>query len=120
MRYFGAEGLRARLKHHCDLATTLAGWVDSDPDFTRVAPVPFSVVCFRATPRGLSGDAAAMDALNARMLERVNKSGDVFLSHTKLDGRYVIRLAIGHLKTEEKHVRRAWDLLRDALRVELS
>jgi aromatic-L-amino-acid decarboxylase len=119
MRYFGAEGLRARLKHHCDLATTLAGWVDADQDFTRVAPVPFSVVCFRATPRGFSDDPAAVDALNERMLERVNKSGEVFLSHTKLDGRYVIRLAIGHLKTEERHVRRAWDLLGEACRLEL-
>jgi aromatic-L-amino-acid decarboxylase len=120
MRYFGAEGLQARLRHHCDLATLLAGWIDADPDFTRVAPVPFSVVCFRATPRALAGDAPAFDALNERMLERVNKSGEVFLSHTKLDGRYVIRLAIGHLKTEEKHVRRAWELLQEACRLELA
>jgi aromatic-L-amino-acid decarboxylase len=114
LRYFGAEGLRARLKFHCELAQQFAGWVDADPDFTRVAPVPFSVVCFRATPRAFTGEAAALDALNERILERVNRSGDVFLSHTKLDGRYVIRLAIGHLKTEERHVGRAWELLRAA------
>jgi aromatic-L-amino-acid decarboxylase len=114
LRYFGADGIRARLKHHCDLASTFAGWVDQDPDFTRVAPVPFSVVCFRATPKTLAHDDVATDALNERILERVNKSGEVFISHTKLDGRYVIRLAIGHLKTEEKHVRRAWELVREA------
>jgi len=118
LRYFGADGLRARLKHHCDLAQLFAGWVDADPDFTRVAPVPFSVVCFRATPAGFAGDAAAVDRLNERILERVNRSGDVFLSHTKLNGQHVIRLAIGHIRTEERHVRRAWELLRESCRLE--
>jgi aromatic-L-amino-acid decarboxylase len=118
LRYFGAEGLRARLKHHCDLAQQFAGWVDADPDFTRVAPVPFSVVCFRATPRGFEADGAALDWLNERIMERVNRSGEAFLSHTKLNGQYVIRLAIGHLKTEERHVRRAWDLLCESCRLE--
>jgi aromatic-L-amino-acid decarboxylase len=118
LRYFGAEGIRARLQHHCDLAKRFADWVDADPDFTRVSPVPFSVVCFRATPRHLTGDAAALDALNERILDRVNRSGEVFLSHTKLNGEYVIRLAIGHLKTEERHVGRAWDLLREGCRLE--
>ena len=120
LRYFGAEGIRARLRHHCDLAARFAGWVDADPDFARVAPVPFSVVCFRAAPRHLAGDAAALDALNERVLDRVNRSGEVFLSHTKLNGGYVIRLAIGHLKTEERHVRRAWDLVRESSRLELA
>ena len=118
LRYFGAEGLRARLKFHCDLAQQFAGWVDADPDFTRVAPVPFSVVCFRATPGTFAGDAVAVDRLNERIMERVNRSGEVFLSHTKLNGQYVIRLAIGHLKTEERHVRRAWELLRESCRLE--
>jgi aromatic-L-amino-acid decarboxylase len=120
LRYFGAEGIRARLQHHCDLATRFAGWVDADPDFTRVSPVPFSVVCFRATPRHLTGDAAALDALNERLLDRINRSGEVFLSHTRLNGEYVIRLAIGHLKTEDRHVARAWDLVREACRLEIA
>ena len=77
----------------------------------RMAPVPFSVVCFRATPDRLRGDEAALDALNARVLERINKSGDVFLSHTKLNGKYVLRLAIGNGRTTEADVRRAWDVL---------
>lgn len=120
LRYFGAEGIRARLQHHCDLAKQFAGWVDADPDFTRVSPVPFSVVCFRATPRHLTGGSPALDALNERILDRVNRSGEVFLSHTKLNGEYVIRLAIGHLKTEERHVGRAWDLLRESCRREVA
>jgi len=120
LRYFGAEGIRARLRHHCDLAKRFADWVDADPDFARVSPVPFSVVCFRATPRHLIGDRAALDVFNERLLERINRSGEVFLSHTKLNGEYVIRLAIGHLRTEERHVARAWDLLREGCRLEIA
>ena len=118
LRYFGAEGIRARLSEHVRLAQTFGAWVDADPDFARVAPIPYSVVCFRATPRGFRGDAAAHDALNARILERVNRSGDVFLSHTKLNDQLVMRLAVGNLRTEERHVRRAWELLQQSLNLE--
>jgi len=104
LRYFGAEGVRDRLREHCRLATLFASWVDADDRWERVAPVPFSVVCFRAR-----GD----DALNHRIIEHVNKSGDVFISHTSLGGRIVIRLAVGNLRTEERHLRRAWELLRE-------
>ena len=64
--------------------------------------MPFSVVCFRAN---------GSDELNERLLDRVNASGEVFLSHTRLDGRYVLRLAIGNLRTTEAHVARAWALI---------
>jgi aromatic-L-amino-acid decarboxylase len=104
LRYFGAEGVRDRLREHCRLAQLFASWVDADAAWERVAPVPFSVVCFRAL-----GD----DALNHRIIEHVNKSGDVFISHTSLNGQIVIRLAIGNLRTEERHLRRAWELLRE-------
>ena len=102
MRDFGAEGMRAVYREHLRLARLFASWVDADPRFERVAPVPFSVVCFRL--RGA-------DALNEQLMERVNASGEIYLSHTKLDGRFVIRLAIGHYRTSEKHVARAWELL---------
>jgi aromatic-L-amino-acid decarboxylase len=112
LRHFGAEGIRARLAEHMRLARLFASWVDADPAFERVADVPFSVVCFRyAPPRVSEGDR---DALNEHLLERVNASGEVFLSHTKLDGRYVLRLAVGHIRTSESHVARAWELLRTA------
>jgi aromatic-L-amino-acid decarboxylase len=105
MRDFGAEGLRAVYREHVRLARLFASWVDTDPRFERVAPVPLSVVCFR-----LRGD----DAINERLMERVNASGEVYLSHTRLDGRFVIRLAIGHYRTEQRHVERAWALLQEA------
>jgi aromatic-L-amino-acid decarboxylase len=117
LRYFGADGIRARLAEHVRLAQAFAERVDADPDFERIAPVPFSVVCFRARPRGVAGES--LDQLNERILDRVNRSGEVFLSHTRLGGRYVIRLAVGNLRTEERHVLRAWDLLRESLTEEL-
>jgi aromatic-L-amino-acid decarboxylase len=110
LRYFGAEGIRDRLSEHMRLARLFAGWVDADPDFERLAPVPFSVVCFRAKPRGKAWSEAGLEALNQRVLDAMNASGDVFLSHTKLNGRFTLRLAIGNLRTEQRHVARAWEL----------
>jgi aromatic-L-amino-acid/L-tryptophan decarboxylase len=111
LRHFGAQGLRARLAEHMRLARLFADWVDASDEFERVAPVPFSVVCFRAAPPSLRGDEAALDDLNSRLIEHINKGGEFFLSHTRLENRYVIRLAIGNLHTTEEHVRRAWSTL---------
>jgi aromatic-L-amino-acid decarboxylase len=86
------------------LARLFAEWVDASDRYERVAPVPFSVVCFR-----LRGQAS--DDEHQRILDAINQSGEIFLSHTKLDGRFVLRLAIGNLKTTERHVARAWELL---------
>ncbi len=102
LRHFGAEGLRARLAEHIRLARLFAEWVTNHPDFEVMAPVPFSVVCFRAS---------GSDALNEELLQRINASGEVFLSHTRLDDRYVLRLAVGNLRTTEAHVARAWTLI---------
>ena len=116
-RHFGADGLRARLAEHMRLARLFAGWIDDAPGFERLAPVPFSVVCFRAVPPELAGNEPALDQFNERLLDALNRSGEVFLSHTRLNGRYVIRLAIGNLHTTEFHVARAWELIRQHGRV---
>jgi aromatic-L-amino-acid decarboxylase len=113
LRHFGAEGLRARLAEHIRLAHLFADWVRNDPEFELLAPVPFSVVCFRATPRGVPFEE--LDALNEDLLNRLNASGQVFLSHTRLQGVFTLRLAIGHIRTEELHVRLAWDLMKQLL-----
>jgi len=102
LRHFGAAGIRERLAEHIRLARLFARWVDESDEFERTAPVPFSVVCFRAR---------ATDEFNAALLERLNTSGEVFLSHTKLTDRYTLRLAIGNLHTTERHVARAWQLI---------
>ena len=112
IRAFGAEGLASRVRAHCELAREFASWVTAQPSWRVVAPVPLSLVCFRHAPAGVSDVEA--DARNERILQRVNASGRVFLSHTKLDGRYVLRLAIGNIRTERRHVEEAWTLLRQA------
>ena len=104
LRHFGAEGLRVRLAEHMRLARLFAEWVDGSDRYERVAPVPFSVVCFR-----LRGEQS--DEEHQRILDTINQSGEIFLSHTKLEGRFVLRLAIGNEKTTERHVARAWELL---------
>ena len=115
LRYFGAAGIRSRLTEHMRLAQLFSGWVDDSDDFERLAPVPLSVVCFRARPATLAWTDTQLDALNARILDAVNASGEVFLSHTQLDGRFALRLAVGHIRTAEHHVRRAWELLNEAM-----
>src|SRR5262249_37775084 len=113
MRYFGAAGLRARIAEHIRLAGLFAARVDADPNFERLPPTHLSLVCFRAAPAALRSDPRALDDLNTALLDRVNRSGEVFLSHTKLNGRLALRLAIGHLRTSEAHIARAWQLLRE-------
>ncbi|HEY3550758.1 MAG TPA: aminotransferase class V-fold PLP-dependent enzyme [Gaiellaceae bacterium] len=102
LRCYGAEGLRAILREHIRLAGLFAGWVEESPDWELVAPRRFSLVVFRRD---------GSDEDNQRLVERVNASGEIFVTHTKLDGRYVLRLAIGNARTTEDDVRRAWDVL---------
>jgi aromatic-L-amino-acid decarboxylase len=118
LRWFGVEGLRRRIRHHLAMAAEFAAWVDADPDWERLAPVPFGTVCFRYRPSSLAGREddpdvhARLDDLNTRLLDAVNRTGEVFLSHTRLADRFTIRVAIGNLRTERRHVERAWELLR--------
>ncbi|HZT43351.1 MAG TPA: pyridoxal-dependent decarboxylase [Chthonomonadaceae bacterium] len=114
LRYFGHEGLAAMLRHHIHLAHQFADQIDNSPDFERMALAPLSVVCFRAHPKGMN-DEAQLEELNTDLLRAVNASGEVYLSHTRIAGQYVLRLAIGNIHTEEKHVRRAWELLNQQL-----
>ncbi|HKT79651.1 MAG TPA: pyridoxal-dependent decarboxylase [Vicinamibacterales bacterium] len=110
LRTYGVEGLRSHLNRHVALARAFAGWVDAHPEFERLAPVPFSVVCFRWRPVHKDAD---LDALNEKLLSELNETGEVFLSHTRINGCYALRLAVGHIRTEETHVRRAWNLILD-------
>ena len=112
IRYFGWEGLAARIREHVRLAQQFATWVDADPDFERMAPTPLSTVCFRARPRSLAASEADLDRFNEALLEAINATGACFLSHTRVRGRFTLRLAIGNLRTGERHVRRAWDVVR--------
>jgi aromatic-L-amino-acid decarboxylase len=123
LRWFGLEGLRRRIRHHLEQAAELSSRVDADRDFERLAPAPFSTVCLRYAPPALPGESpenreTRLDDLNARLLDAVNRTGEVFLSHTRLHGRFAIRVAIGQIRTEDRHVARAWELLgREAARI---
>jgi aromatic-L-amino-acid/L-tryptophan decarboxylase len=112
LRYFGAEGIRARLREHMRLARRFAHAVDDAPDWEVAAPVPFSTVVFRFVPPGREGDE--LDEANMAVMERVNSGGEAFLSHTRVHGRVALRLAVGNLRTREEHVDRAWELLQEA------
>jgi aromatic-L-amino-acid/L-tryptophan decarboxylase len=114
MRYFGAEGLRARIRYQLELAREFARWVDDSIDFERLAPVPFSTVCFRASPLEWR-DEAKLDSLNERLMEEVNRRGKIFISHTKLGGKLTLRLAIGNIRTSRDHIKLAWDELNSVL-----
>ncbi len=114
LRHFGAQGLRSKLREHIALAQEFARWVEAQPDWEILAPHPFSVVCFRyAGKRSAQAahDGEALDALNAKILDGVNASGEAFLSHTKIDGRFALRMAIGNLRTTAQDVADAWRLL---------
>jgi aromatic-L-amino-acid decarboxylase len=112
IRAFGVTGIVDRLRTHIAMAAEFATWVEKDTDWVLAAPQAFSVVCFRHAPATF-GPKEADDA-NQRILDRVNASGRAYLSHTKLNGRFVLRLAIGNLGTERRHVAEAWRLLKDA------
>ncbi|HSE99192.1 MAG TPA: aminotransferase class I/II-fold pyridoxal phosphate-dependent enzyme, partial [Blastocatellia bacterium] len=116
LRYFGVEGIRSRIGHHLELARELAGWIDESPDFERLAPLDLAIVCFRARPSSLSGEAEEyLDGLNQRLLDEVNRRGKLFFSHTKLNGQLTLRLVIGNIHTTRDHVKLAWDELNAVL-----
>ena len=132
LRYFGSEGIAERLREHCRLAQEFSRRVEHEDGWELVVPVPFSTVVFRycaTDAQGGSGDPAgaqgesggegelegeAQDRVNLEILDRVNQSGEAFLSHARLGGRIALRLSVGNLRTTEDHVLRAWELLRDA------
>lgn len=99
IRSYGVEGLRAMIRHHLELTNKFIEWLKADSRFEIVAPVSLNLVCFR-----LKGP----DALSETLMQQLNTSGRVFLSHTKLNGQFAIRMCIGQSYTEEEHVRAAW------------
>jgi aromatic-L-amino-acid decarboxylase len=113
MRYFGHEGLAARIREHCRVARLFASWVDESPDWELLAPVPLALVCFRARPEDVAPEE--LDALNEAIMHRVNASGRALLSHTRLNDKLTLRLSVGNIRTTEQHVRQVWQLLNEEL-----
>ncbi len=111
IRYFGREGLIARLRDHCRLAKLFESWVEASDDWEMMAPVPFALACFRACPKGVDD----LNALNERIMNEINASGEAYLSHTKLNGNYTLRLSVGSIRVEERHLTKVWNILNERL-----
>jgi aromatic-L-amino-acid decarboxylase len=104
IRHYGVEGLQQLVRQHVDLAQQFAGWVSDHPQFELASPAPLNLVCFRHT---------AGDEVTAQIMERINQSGQAYLTHTKLDGRFTLRLSVGQTHTEARHVENVWQLIQD-------
>lgn len=112
MRYFGQEGLRNRIREHIKLAQLFTMWVEMSENFEIMAETNFALVCFRACPK----DVENLDALNEKLMNEINSSGEAYLSHTKLNGKFTLRLSIGSIRVEERHLRKVWDLLNEKIK----
>ncbi|MDP9024837.1 MAG: pyridoxal-dependent decarboxylase, partial [Candidatus Eremiobacteraeota bacterium] len=113
LRTYGARGVRDRIRAQIGFAQDLALWIEEEPDWEVSAPHPFSVVCFRYSPAELF--AAELDARNTAIMDHVNATGKTFLSSTKIDGKTVLRIAIGNEGTTREDVALAWQLLKEAV-----
>jgi aromatic-L-amino-acid decarboxylase len=115
IRYYGEEGLRDKIRSHIQIAQWLKTQVETEPDFELLAPAPLNLVCFRYRPPGDYSEAE-LDALNEGLLERLNNSGKILLTQTRLSGKYTLRLVAGQTDTTLEHVRRGWELIKAAAR----
>ena len=106
IRHYGIEGLQFHVRRHIELAQQFASWVQADKNFELAAPAPLNLVCFRHR----SGDET-----NQRILDNLNRSGKLYLTHTKLAGKLTLRMSIGQTNTELRHVKRAWERIRAAI-----
>lgn len=111
IRYFGVAGIANRVREHLRIGKLFASWIDEHPRFERLAPTPLSTTCFRAVPQEISNENE-LNTLNENLMNAVNETGEIFITHTKLNGKFTIRLVVSGLRTEERHVKRAWELIR--------
>jgi aromatic-L-amino-acid decarboxylase len=123
-RSLGRAGIVARLREQVRMTNLLASWINADDRFELAAPVSMGVVCFRfvvPTPRDDAGPGSTtpattdqLDNLNSEVVERINASGQAYLTQTKLRGRTVMRIGLGNVLTTEEHLRKAWQLIKEA------
>ncbi|MEW6361256.1 MAG: pyridoxal-dependent decarboxylase [Acidobacteriota bacterium] len=117
IRYFGREGIAARLRNHCRLARDFADWIRQSENFELMAPTPFALVCFRAVPKHLAEtqDESGLDEFNERLMNKINASGKAYLSHTKLKGRLALRFSVGSIRIMPRHIEEMKELLTGAV-----
>lgn len=110
LRSFGLEGIISKFRLHIELAKDFAGWLEEDQDFELLAPVPLNLVCFRYHPKDIGDDD--LNALNSRLEKRLNASGKVYITHTKVQDKYTLRACIGQTNVERRHVEQLYNLLK--------
>jgi aromatic-L-amino-acid decarboxylase len=103
IRHYGIEGLQYHIRQHVKLAQDFASWVADDPNFELASPAPLNLVCFRHR---------AGDEINQQIMEQINRGGEAYLTHTKLDDQYTLRLCVGQTYTEARHVSQVWNLIK--------
>lgn len=112
MRSFGIKGLQEKIRNHIELAQGLKNEIDQHKHFELLAPVPLNTICFRFHPDYID-DEEKLNELNEKLLNKIQKSGDLFLTHTKLNGKYTIRIVLGNTRLEKSHVDEAWKLIKE-------
>ena len=112
IRYFGQNGLQTRIREHCRLARAFASWIEESAGWELLAPVPFALVCFRACPKNIED----LNELNEKLMNAVNESGEAYISHTKLNDKFTLRVSIGNIRAEERHIEKLWTLLNEQLK----
>ncbi|HSY65738.1 MAG TPA: pyridoxal-dependent decarboxylase [Terriglobales bacterium] len=105
IRHYGVEGLQYHIRHHVELAQKFVGWVKKDKRFELAAPAPLNLICFRHK---------GGNEVNQALMDRLNRSGDLYLTHTRLDNRLTLRFCVGQTNTMERHVERAWSRIQEA------
>jgi aromatic-L-amino-acid decarboxylase len=114
IRSYGTEGLRDKIRYHIRIAAQLSEMISKEADFEILAPVLFSLVCFRYNPSGYNEDQ--INALNEKLNHQLNDSGRIYLSHTVLNGRYTLRMVTAQTNVTLEHVKKAWDLIKKTAR----
>ncbi|UCF04592.1 MAG: aspartate aminotransferase family protein [bacterium] len=114
LRYYGVEGLQERLREHIGLAAGFASWIERSADFELMAPVPLNTVCFRYRPVGATLPEEELEAMNRELMDDVNRSGRIYITHTRLRGTFCLRLSIGQMRTDLDDVKMAWEVLQQS------
>jgi len=115
IREFGVEGLQSKIRNHLALAENLKKDIEADKNFELLAPVPLNTICFRYRP-SKTNDSKVLNRMNRKLLQMINKTGKIFLTHTKLNGVFTLRLVLGNTNITEQHVRDSWKLIKEKVK----
>jgi len=112
IRNFGVEGIKERIRNQIDMAKDLSQTIKKNPDFEMLSHTNFNLICFRYHPKGITNEMK-LDHINEKLLHQINSSGKAFLSHTKVHGKYCLRMVIAQTYVEKRHVDKAWKLIKE-------